>query len=94
MQGVQEPATDLTITTTDVAPRPGRVTLTATAPSLPAVADWIDVVSADVRFAEPWASGFIVATQPDGSTAVQFSMEMFVTAENLVDRSATTEVQP
>jgi hypothetical protein len=94
MQGVLEPAADVAVATADVAPRPGRVTLTATAPGLPAVADWIDVVSADPRFAELWASGFIVATQPDGSTAVQFSMEMIVTAENLVDRSATTEVQP
>ena len=93
IQGVLEPSVDVAVTTGD-APRPGRVTLAATAPGLPAVADWIDVVSADPRFAEPWASGFTIATQPDGSTAVQFSVEMLVTAENLVGRSATTEVQP
>ena len=37
--------------------RPGRVTLTATAPSLPAVADWLDSLAADPRFADPWAGG-------------------------------------
>ena len=93
MQGVLEPPTVAVATPGAVAP-PGSLTLTATAPSLPAVADWIDVVAADPRFAEPWASGFTVATQPDGSTAVQFSIEMSVTAANLVDRSSTTEVQP
>ncbi len=93
IQGVLEPTADIAVTTGD-APRPGRLTLTATAPGLMAVADWIDVVSADPRFAEPWASGFVVATRPDDSTAVQFSVEMFVTDKNVVDRSAATEVQP
>ncbi len=32
--------------------------------------------------------------QPDGSTAVQFTMTMSVTDKNLVDRSSTPEVQP
>ena len=93
MQGVLTPSTAVVATPGSVAP-PGSLTLTATAPSLPVVADWIDVVAADPRFAEPWASGFTVATQPDGSTAVQFSIEMSVTAANLVDRSSTTELQP
>ena len=93
MQGVLAPSTAVVATPGSVAP-PGSLTLTATAPSLPAVADWIDVVAADPRFAEPWASGFTVVTQPDGSTAVQFSIEMLVTPANLVDRSSTTEVQP
>jgi type IV pilus assembly protein PilM len=73
-------------------PLPGKLTLTATAPGLPAVADWLDAVAADTRFAAPWAAGFTMVAQPDGSTAVQFTMEMFVTSENLVDRSSTTEV--
>ena len=93
VQGVLEPPTAALATPGPVAP-PGSLTLTATAPSLPAVADWIDVVAADPRFADPWASGFTVAIQPDGSTAVQFSIEMSVTAANLVDRSSTTEAQP
>ena len=93
VQGVLEPPTAALATPGPVAP-PGSLTLTATAPSLPAVADWIDVVAVDPRFADPWASGFTVAIQPDGSTAVQFSIEMSVTAANLVDRSSTTEVQP
>ncbi len=93
MQGVVAPPTAVVATPGSVAP-PGTLTLTATAPSLPAVADWIDVVAADPRFSEPWASGFTVATQPDGSTAVQFSIEISVTAANLVDRSSTRGVQP
>ena len=93
MQGVLAPSTAVVATPGSVAP-PGTLTLTATAPSLPAVADWIDVVAADPRFAEPWAAGFTVATQPDGATAVQFSIAMSVTGVNLIDRSASTEVQP
>jgi type IV pilus assembly protein PilM len=81
------------VTTTSAgAARPGKLTLTATAPGLLAVADWLDAVAADPRFAEPWAAGFTMVARPDGSTAVQFTMEMFVTAENLVDRSTTAEV--
>jgi hypothetical protein len=72
---------------------PGKVTVSATAPGLPAVADWLDSVAADKRFADPWVAGLIMAVQPDGSKVVQFTMEMSVTGENLVDRSSTTEVQ-
>jgi hypothetical protein len=69
------------------------LSLTATAPGLPAVADWLDSLAADPKFAEPWAAGLAMITQPDGSTAVQFSVELSVTAENLVvASSATTEV--
>ena len=78
---------------TGVPPPPGTLSLTATAPGLPAIADWLDSLAADPKFAEPWAAGLSVVTQPDGSTAVQFSIEMLVTAENLViARSVTTEV--
>ena len=93
IQGVVEPSTAVAATPGAVA-RPGSLSLTAAAPSLPAIADWIDVLAADPRFAEPWASGFTVADQPDGTTGVQFTMELKVTAENLVDRSAIMEVQP
>ena len=93
IQGVLQPSTDVAATP-GVAARPGKLTLTATAPGLPAIADWLDVVNADPRFAEPWASGLAITTQQDGSTAVQFTMEMFVTDENLVDRNTTTEAQP
>ena len=80
-------------TSTGVAPPLGTLSLTATAPGLPAVADWLDSLAADPKFAEPWAAGLAMVTQTDGSTAVQFSIEMLVTAENLVvARSVTAEV--
>jgi type IV pilus assembly protein PilM len=94
MQGVLAPLTAVVATPGSLVPPPGSVSLTATAPSLPAVADWIDVVAADPRFAEPWASGFTVTSQPDGSSTVQFSIEMLVTSANLVDRSSVTGAQP
>jgi type IV pilus assembly protein PilM len=67
----------------------GTLTLSATAPGLLAVADWLDSIAADPRFAEPWASGLTVVTQPDGSSVVQFTMAMTVTDTNLVNRTAT-----
>jgi type IV pilus assembly protein PilM len=81
-----EPAASLPITT---ASSPlGTLTLTASAPGLLAVADWLDAIAADPRFAEPWASGLSVVTELDGSSAVQFTMEMVITDRNLVDRVA------
>lgn len=70
----------------------GRVTLSATAPSVPAVADWLDWVAADPRFAAPWVGGLTMLTNEDGSTVVQFTMDVSVTDENLVDSISTTEV--
>lgn len=69
-----------------------RLTLTATAPGLVAVADWLDSLATDPRFADPWASGLTVITLPDGSTSVQLTMAMTLTAENLVDRTVAEEV--
>jgi len=74
---------------------PGKLTFTATAPGLKVVADWLDIIAADPRFADAWAGGFTIAAQPDGSAAgVQFTMAMSVTDENLVVRSPTPEVKP
>ncbi len=73
---------------------PGKLTFAATAPGLIAVADWLDIIAADPRFADAWAGGFTMTAQPDGSAGVQFTIAMSVTDENLVDRSSTTEVQP
>jgi hypothetical protein len=96
IQGVIEPPSTVPAVpgAPGVVPHAGKLTLAVTAPGLPAVADWLDVVGADPRFAEPWASGFTVATQADGSTAVQFSVEMFVTAANLVSSDTSAEVVP
>ena len=66
----------------------GKLTLIATAPSLLAIADWLDSIAADPRFADPWASGITMIAQPDGSTSVQLTMEIVLTDENLVDRAA------
>ena len=73
---------------------PGKLSFAATAPGLMAVADWLDTIAADPRFADAWAGGFTMVDQPDGSTAVQFTMTMSVTDKNLVDRSVTPTVQP
>ncbi|MEA3185288.1 MAG: hypothetical protein QOJ74_1765, partial [Ilumatobacteraceae bacterium] len=70
----------------------GKVTLSASAAGLPVVADWLDAVSADPRFSEPWVSGLTFIAQDNGSIAVQFTMEMSVSAENLVDHASTTVV--
>jgi type IV pilus assembly protein PilM len=70
----------------------GTVTLTATAPNLLAIADWLDSIAADPRFADSWASGITVIAQPDGSSSVQLTMEMDLTTENLVDHSTAVEV--
>ena len=80
---------------TSVGPaRPGTLTFSATAPGLTVVADWLDVMAADPRFADPWAGGFAMAVQPDGSNQVQFTITMLVTDKNLVGSGSTTEVQP
>ena len=76
-----------------VPPTVGKLTLSATAPDLPAIADWLDSVTADPRFAEPWVAGLTMTTKEDGSKFVMFTMDVSVTSENLVDRSSTTEVQ-
>lgn len=73
---------------------PGKLSFAATAPGLTVVADWLDTIAADPRFADAWAGGFTMVDQPDGSTAVQFAMTMSVTDKNLVNRSSTPEVQP
>jgi hypothetical protein len=70
----------------------GTVTLTATAPNLLAIADWLDSIAADPRFADSWASGITVIAQPDGSSLIQLTMEMDLTMENLVDHIAAVEV--
>ena len=75
-------------------PTVGKLTLSVTAPGLPAIADWLDSVAADPRFAGPWVSGLTMTTQVNGSKVVQFTMEMSVTGENLVDRGSTTKVAP
>jgi type IV pilus assembly protein PilM len=72
----------------------GKLTLAATAPNVPAVADWLDSVAADPRFAEPLVSGLTMVDQPDGSTVVQLTMEVLVTDQNLVGGSPATEVTP
>jgi hypothetical protein len=59
-----------------------------------AAADWLDVIAADPRFADAWAGGFTMVDELDGSTAVQFTMTMSVTDQNLVDRTSTPAVQP
>ena len=70
----------------------GTVTLTATAPNLLAIADWLDSIAADPRFADSWASGITVIAQPDGSSSVQLTMAMDLTIENLVDHVSAVEV--
>ena len=72
----------------------GTVTLSATAPDLPAIADWIDALAGDPRFADPWAGGLTMITQEDGSKAVQFTMDVSLTAENLVGHAAAATVTP
>jgi type IV pilus assembly protein PilM len=90
-QGVLEQPSGSDATPSEAA-LPGKLTLTATAPDLPAIADWLDSVAADQRFAEPWVAGLTLVTQQDGSTVVQFTMEMFVSSDNLVARTPATEV--
>ncbi len=74
--------------------RPGKLTFAATAPDLNAVADWLDIIAADPRFADAWAGGFTMAAQPDGSIPVQFTMSMSITDKNLVVSGSTPEVKP
>ncbi|MGZ4740368.1 MAG: type IV pilus assembly protein PilM [Ilumatobacteraceae bacterium] len=74
--------------------RPGKLTFSATAPDLIAVADWLDIIATDARFADAWAGGFTMTAQPDGSTPVQFTMTMSITDKNLVASSSTPEVKP
>ena len=62
------------------------MTLTATAPDLVAIADWLDALSADARYADPWIGGLTTVVQVDGSSVMQFTMSMTVTDQNLVDR--------
>ncbi len=63
----------------------GRLTLTATAPDMNAIAAWLDVVAADPRFDEPWVAGLTVIDQAAGSV-VQFTMDVGVTSLNVVVR--------
>ena len=63
----------------------GRLTLTATAPDMNAIAAWLDVVAADPRFDEPWVAGLTVIDQAAGSV-VQFTMDVGVTNLNVVVR--------
>jgi type IV pilus assembly protein PilM len=79
----------VSVPTTPVSSSLGTLTLTATAPGLLAVADWLDSIAADPRFADPWASGLTVVTQLDGSSVVQFTMAMAITDSDLVGHVAT-----
>jgi hypothetical protein len=56
-----------------------------------AIADWLDAVSADARFAEPWVSGLTVVAD-SGAPVVQFTMDVDVTNLNLVQRDVATAV--
>ena len=71
----------------------GKLTLSATAPGLPAIADWLDSVAADPRFAEPWVSGLTMSDK-EGSRVVQFTMDLSVNSKNLVDHSSSSEASP
>jgi type IV pilus assembly protein PilM len=83
------------VVTAEAPALPGKLTFSATAPDLKVVADWLDVIAADARFADAWAGGFTVAAPADGSaTGVQFTIAMSVTDKNLVVRGATSEVKP
>jgi hypothetical protein len=68
----------------------GKVTLSATAPGMLAVADWLDSVAADPRFSEAWVSGLTLVTQGGGSITVQFTMEMSLSVEVLVGHASPT----
>lgn len=69
------------------APPIGTLTLTATAPGLLTIADWLDSVAADPRFTEPWVSGLTTIVQPDGSSLVQFTMQISLSTLNLASTS-------
>jgi hypothetical protein len=71
--------------------RPGTVSYKVLASTWSVAADWLDAVAADARFAEPWATGFALVGQDNGPNAVQFTVSMFVTDQNLV---AAKEVAP
>ena len=87
------PVEALPVETASQAPLPlGTLTLSATAPSLLAVADWLDSIASDTRFTDAWASGLTMIAQVDGPTLVQFTMVIALTEENLVDRAAALEV--
>jgi type IV pilus assembly protein PilM len=65
------------------APPIATLTLTATAPSIPIIADWLDAVAADPHFVGPWVSGLTTLLQPGQATVVQFTMTVGVTQEAL-----------
>jgi type IV pilus assembly protein PilM len=91
-QGVVDPLAAAAATTGTTHASLGRLTLTATAPEMNAIAGWLDIVAADPRFVEPWVAGLTVIDQADGSV-VQFTMDVGVTDLNLVvrpDRAAST----
>lgn len=88
-QGVlDEPAAAVAGSST---PPLAKLTLTATAPRLSAVADWLDSLEADPRFTDPWATGLTTIVQQDGASVVQFTLEVGLTAGNLVTASSPKE---
>lgn len=87
-QGVVDPPAAVDVATPAAGPATaslGRLTLTATGPDMNAIAGWLDVVSADPRFLEPWVAGLTVIDRADGSV-VQFTMDVGVTDLNVVVR--------
>lgn len=73
---------------------PATVSYKVTASTYTVAADWLDAVASDGRFSEPWATGFALVDRDDGSKAVQFTVEMSVTDQNLVDGNAQQQVTP
>ena len=65
----------------------GSLTVTATAPDLPAVATWLELVGDDPRFADAWVSAITPQSDNASGGRVQFTAEVQLTGENLVPRT-------
>jgi type IV pilus assembly protein PilM len=68
----------------------GRLTMAANAPSLNAVADWLDALAADPRFDSPLTGGLTMSPSADGTAGVQFTLSLTLTDQNLVGAPSTS----
>lgn len=67
----------------------GRYSITAAAADLNTIASWLDAVTADPHFDDAWINGVTTALLVDGTKVVQFTADVLLTEENLVQRSYT-----
>ena len=86
--GTGDPAASAAAGTAAAAPAGlGTVTVSGTAPDLNTVAAWIDAVMANPHFTGAWVGATTEVTDPAGTTQIEFTATVTVTAENVVRRT-------